>query len=148
MCAKMSTELAIRFSLWILPIFQYQISLNTVSTQPLSCSDICELLLEAEADVDHCDAAGRSPLWVAASMGHADVVSLLLFWGCTVDTIDIEGRTVLSVASAQGNVSVVNQLLHRGEQSVKEAATISGRVDRKAIGRTAGNNHRPTSDQV
>lgn len=77
-------------------------------------SDICELLLEAEADVDHCDAAGRSPLWVAASMGHADVVSLLLFWGCTVDTIDIEGRTVLSVASAQGNTSVVNQLLHRG----------------------------------
>lgn len=65
--------------------------------------------------MDHCDRAGRSPLWVAASMGHADVVSLLLFWGCTVDSIDIEGRTVLSVASAQGNTSVVNQLLHRGE---------------------------------
>lgn len=78
-------------------------------------SDICELLLEAEADVDHCDSAGRTPLWVAASMGHAEVVSLLLFWGCYVDSIDNEGRTVLSVAAAQGNTSVVSQLLDRGK---------------------------------
>lgn len=64
--------------------------------------DVCELLLENEADVDHCDNGGRSPLWAAASMGHAPVVALLLFWGCCIDSMDSEGRTVLSVAAAQG----------------------------------------------
>lgn len=63
---------------------------------------MCELLLENEADVDHCDNSGRSPLWAAASMGHAPVVALLLFWGCAIDSMDSEGRTVLSVAAAQG----------------------------------------------
>lgn len=76
--------------------------------------DVCELLLEAEADVDHCDKAGRTPLWAAASMGHAECVALLLFWGCCIDSIDSEGRTVLSVAAAQGNVGVVSQLVDRG----------------------------------
>lgn len=76
--------------------------------------DVCELLLEYEADVDHCDATGRTPLWAAASMGHGSVVALLLFWGCYVDSIDNEGRTVLSVAAAQGDTDVVKQLLDRG----------------------------------
>jgi ankyrin repeat protein len=70
--------------------------------------------LENEADVDHCDHSGRSPLWAAASMGHAPVVALLLFWGCCIDSMDSEGRTVLSVAAAQGCVEVVRQLLDRG----------------------------------
>lgn len=76
--------------------------------------DVCEILLEAEADVDHCDKLGRTPLWAAASMGHPSCVSLLLFWGCYVDSIDNEGRTVLSVSAAQGNNIVVSQLLDRG----------------------------------
>ena len=76
--------------------------------------DVCELLLESEADVDHADRCGRTPLWAAASMGHSTVVALLLFWGCYVDSIDNEGRTVLSVAAAQGNTEVVRQLLDRG----------------------------------
>jgi len=62
---------------------------------------VCELLLEFEADVDAVDKAGRTPLWAAASMGHAGVCELLLFWGAYVDHIDGEGRTVLSVAAAQ-----------------------------------------------
>lgn len=64
---------------------------------------MCELLLEYEADVDHVDRSGRTPLLAAASMGHAAVVERLLFWGCYVDHIDAEGRTVLSVAAAQGS---------------------------------------------
>lgn len=76
--------------------------------------EVCELLLEAEADVEHTDSAGRSSLWAAASMGHASVVALLLFWGASVDTIDSEGRTVLLVAAAQGSEPVVNLLLERG----------------------------------
>lgn len=67
--------------------------------------DVCEILLENEADVDHTDHSGRSPLWAAASMGHAPVVALLLFWGCCIDSMDSEGRTVLSVAAAQGKSS-------------------------------------------
>jgi len=65
--------------------------------------------------VDHADRCGRTPLWAAASMGHASVVELLLFWGCYVDSIDGEGRTVLSVAAAQGNARVVRLLLDRGK---------------------------------
>ncbi len=76
--------------------------------------DVCELLLEGDADVDHTDKNSRSPLQAAASMGHSAVVNLLLFWGAAVDTIDTEGRTVLSIASTQGNVDVVRQLLERG----------------------------------
>lgn len=82
------------------------------------CRDVCELLLEYEADVDHSDKSGRTPLWAAASMGHSAVVELLLFWGCYVDSIDNEGRTVLSVAAAQGNTDVVRQLLDRGNSFV------------------------------
>lgn len=66
-------------------------------------SEVCELLLEYEGDVDHVDRSGRTPLLAAASMGHAAVVERLLFWGCYVDHIDAEGRTVLSVAAAQGS---------------------------------------------
>lgn len=77
------------------------------------------MLLEFEADVDHADHSGRTPLWAAASMGHSSVVELLLFWGCYVDSIDNEGRTVLSVAAAQGNTDVVRQLLDRGGFFVK-----------------------------
>lgn len=62
---------------------------------------VCELLLEADADVDQADLGGRTPLLAAASMGHGHIVELLLFWGCYVDSIDAEGRTVLSVAAAQ-----------------------------------------------
>lgn len=76
------------------------------------------MLLEAEADVDHADSAGRTGLWAAASMGQATVVSLLLFWGASVDSIDPEGRTVLLVAAAQGSEPVVNLLLERGMHMV------------------------------
>ena len=65
-------------------------------------SDVCELLLDYESDVDHVDRFNRTPLLAAASMGHSKVVEKLLFWGCYVDHIDFEGRTVLSVAAAQG----------------------------------------------
>lgn len=75
---------------------------------------LCLTFGTAEADLDHADHSGRTPLFAAASMGHADVVGLLLFWGAYVDSIDAEGRTVLSIAAAQGSVEVVQQLLNRG----------------------------------
>jgi ankyrin repeat domain-containing protein 50 len=64
--------------------------------------EVIELLLEADADPELADKAGRTPLWAAAAAGHASAVRALLFWGCCVDTIDQDGRTVLSVAAAQG----------------------------------------------
>lgn len=59
-------------------------------------------MLEAEADIEASDMAGRTALWAAASAGHARTVRLLLFWGACVDNMDAEGRTVLSTAAAQG----------------------------------------------
>lgn len=75
-----------------------------------NCSrTVCELLLEADADVDQADLGGRTPLLAAASMGHGHIVELLLFWGCYVDSIDAEGRTVLSIACAQVNLFFKNR---------------------------------------
>ena len=69
--------------------------------------ETCELLLEAEADIESSDLAGRTALWAAAAAGHAAPARLLLFWGACVDNMDAEGRTVLSVAAAQGNIIVL-----------------------------------------
>ena len=41
--------------------------------------EVCELLLESDADVDHGDNSGRTPLQAAASMGHAKVIILSSF---------------------------------------------------------------------
>lgn len=78
------------------------------------CQSASWVQILGEADVDHADNSSRTPLFAAASMGHADVVSLLLFWGAYVDSIDAEGRTVLAIAATQGSVEVVRQLLDRG----------------------------------
>ena len=65
-------------------------------------TQVCEILLENGADMDHADKEGKTALFAAASMGHLDILNLLMFWGCYVDGIDCEGRTVLSVAAAEG----------------------------------------------
>ena len=77
-------------------------------------SQVCELLLEDDGDVDHTDNSGRCALQAAVSMGHTCVVELLMFWGCYMDMIDADGRTVLCLACQQGNVGVVRLLLDRG----------------------------------
>ena len=51
-------------------------------------TEVCEVLLEFGADVDHIDGSGRSALLAAASCGHSGVVRRLLYWGCYTDHID------------------------------------------------------------
>ena len=48
---------------------------------------VCEILLENGADVDHADKEGKTALFAAASMGHLEILNILLFWGCYVDGI-------------------------------------------------------------
>ncbi len=48
---------------------------------------VCEILLENGADVDHADKEGKMALFAAASMGHLEILNILLFWGCYVDGI-------------------------------------------------------------
>ena len=67
-------------------------------------TQVCEIMLENGADMDHADKEGMTALFAAASMGHLDILNLLMFWGCYVDGIDCEGRTVLSVAAAEGYI--------------------------------------------
>ncbi|VDD74642.1 unnamed protein product [Mesocestoides corti] len=76
--------------------------------------EVCELCLEADADVDALDKSGRSALVAAVVNGHVEVVQLLLFWCASVDTIDANGRSVLSIAAACGHTEVVRKLLDRG----------------------------------
>ncbi len=51
---------------------------------------VCEILLENGADVDHADKEGKTALFAAASMGHLEILNILLFWGCYVDGIGMD----------------------------------------------------------
>ena len=53
---------------------------------------VCEILLENGADVDHADKEGKTALFAAASMGHLEILNILLFWGCYVDGIGVSSR--------------------------------------------------------
>jgi ankyrin repeat protein len=56
----------------------------------------------------------RTPLMVAAAMGHVKVVDLLIRRGANLDMQDIDGETALVYAIQAGEVAVVELLLMRG----------------------------------
>ncbi|CAK1546423.1 unnamed protein product [Leptosia nina] len=83
-------------------------------------TEICEVLLEAEADIEATDCAGRTALWAAASAGHADtvrnveVVRQLLDRGLDEHHRDNSGWTPLHYAAFEGHIEVCEALLEAG----------------------------------
>jgi RNA polymerase sigma factor (sigma-70 family) len=77
------------------------------------------------------DAAGATPLCLAAWQGHAAVVDLLLLKGANPDARDATGRTATSVRwrAADLNTGVVERLIEAGAVPDLRAALALGRED-------------------
>ena len=79
-------------------------------------SQVLELLLEKDADVDAKDEYGQTPLLWAAWNGHEAVVKLLLEKGAELETEDSSGQTPLLWAAWNGHEAVVKLLLEKGAE--------------------------------
>ncbi|KAM3565221.1 hypothetical protein MY1884_000294 [Beauveria asiatica] len=72
-------------------------------------------LIHRGADVDCLDHQGKTPLWWAASDGHADTVQALIAAGVKLDREDnASGNTPLHQAAQKNHFSVVELLLQAG----------------------------------
>ncbi|TFK22617.1 ankyrin [Coprinopsis marcescibilis] len=73
--------------------------------------EVARMLLAAKADYNCVDAKGKTPLMIAAGMGHDDLVALLL----GLERIDIyprdnEGKTALAYATSSNRIAVFDTL--------------------------------------
>ena len=71
---------------------------------------VVKRLLKSRAQVNAADAAGLTPLMLAAAGGHAEMATLLLAWGADVSVKAGSGATALSFAQRGGH-SGVEELL-------------------------------------
>lgn len=71
-------------------------------------------MLERNADKQHADSTGRTPLDLAAYQGSAALVQMLLDHGAQIEHVDINGMRPLDRAIACRNVQVVQVFLKRG----------------------------------
>lgn len=69
--------------------------------------EICEVLLDNDADVDASDALSRTPI-VHAILEHSSykIIELMLFWGAHTDYIDSNGASLLCLAAKEAECSV------------------------------------------
>jgi ankyrin repeat protein len=91
-------------------------------------------------NVAETDMHGRTPLHVAASLGHADIAALLLEQGAAVDAKDRQSQTPLHHAAAGGHAALAELLVEHGadigaQDSVQEIP--HHYVDRNLDGRLA-----------
>ena len=73
------------------------------------------IILLRDGDYVECkDPLGRTPLWLAASIGEVSIVNLLLDHGAAVDTCDLSHWTPLMAAATKEHDAVVGILLEAG----------------------------------
>ena len=75
------------------------------------------MLLQAGAEVDAADTDGATPLWKAASHGHADILTVLLEAGANVNASITLGNTkitALGFAKARGQTEIIKILKAHG----------------------------------
>uniref|UniRef100_A0A670ZND9 Ankyrin repeat domain 17 n=1 Tax=Pseudonaja textilis TaxID=8673 RepID=A0A670ZND9_PSETE len=78
-------------------------------------TDVADVLLQADADLEHESEGGRTPLMKAARAGHVCTVQFLISKGANVNrTTANNDHTVLSLACAGGHLAVVELLLAHG----------------------------------
>jgi len=75
------------------------------------CAEQIKLLIAAGADVDACDAKGRSAMYFAAQQGHYEAIRALAAAGARCDLADSTGRTPLHEASLNCHSNCVQALL-------------------------------------
>jgi len=76
--------------------------------------DTARMLLEYQAEVDHRNHRGQTPLGGAAFKGYEDIVALLLAHGADIDADNGAGMTPLMFAAMFGRSRVVAQLQTHG----------------------------------
>ncbi|XP_043237049.1 ankyrin-3-like [Amphibalanus amphitrite] len=74
--------------------------------------EVCSTLVQAGSDTSARDAAGLTPVLLAARYDHAEVVKLLLKYSPELpDLADKDGNTCAHVAAMHGSVHVIRELL-------------------------------------
>ncbi|CAH8664748.1 unnamed protein product [Dicrocoelium dendriticum] len=76
--------------------------------------EVCEMLLNAGADIEVGGVGCSTPLMEAAQEGHLDLVRRLLQRGAAVNAVTATGDTALHYAAENGHVKVCKELLDWG----------------------------------
>ena len=99
---------------------------------------VCQVLIDAGADIETKDICGRSPLHWACRSGALDVVKVLLKAGAGVCVTDNQGYTCLFYAAQHGHTETVRYLVglpevdvnHKGERGTAvNVAAIANHAD-------------------
>ena len=99
---------------------------------------VCQVLIDAGADIETKDICGLSPLHWACRSGVLDVVKVLLKAGAGVCVTDVEGSTCLFYAAQHGHTETVRYLVglpevdvnHKGERATAvHVAAIANHAD-------------------
>jgi hypothetical protein len=85
--------------------------------------------------LDHPNSFGATPLWLAASKGHADVCRVLLEHGARANTSTRSDMSALHVALISGHRAVVAVLLAYGADVTSRLMLEAKRLDDAATGR-------------
>ncbi|XP_034565475.1 histone-lysine N-methyltransferase EHMT1 isoform X2 [Notolabrus celidotus] len=76
--------------------------------------DICNMLVQAGANLDICDDDQRTPLMEACENNHMETVLYLVRAGASATHRDVEGFTCLHLAAKSGHYEIVEHLLSTG----------------------------------
>ena len=76
--------------------------------------DVCQMLIESNADLEAADRHGDRPLHSAARNGMKDCVRLLIQSGANKDSVGFNGRTAFHHAINCGHIDVIRELIHLG----------------------------------